>query len=312
MLVTDQLEKAVWRVDLAAGTRRRIGREGKGPNEYGMPMRVLSFRADSTVLVDLGNLRLAVLGPGLRMGRTIPLLGVGGLIPRWTDTLGHYYGDGGSAMRRARARDRRLSDMAPLLRLAESGDADTVAMLKLASSSNAPVWYAWDAWAVGPDGRVLVVRNGDDYRVEWYGPGIAVVRGPAIDEGRIEVTAADRRIFEEKHPGGGGNAAAVGGQGGRRPAAYYPDHYPFADPQDVWVDMEGRGWVGRHQHQSEERPLFDIFDRSGRRVARLRLPAGREVVGFGPGWLYAVRVDEVDLQWLERYDITRDAMAGTK
>jgi hypothetical protein len=26
------------------------------------------------------------------------------------------------------------------------------------------------------------------------------------------------------------------------------------------------------------------------------------VVGFGRGALYAVRVDEVDLQWLERYD----------
>jgi len=96
----------------------------------------------------------------------------------------------------------------------------------------------------------------------------------------------------------------VGNQpAGRPPAVAFPDRFPFVNSRDVWVDAEGRGWVGRYQSLGEPRPLYDVFDHNGRRVARIRLPAGRQVVGFGPRSLYAVRVDEVDLQWLERYDI---------
>jgi len=33
------------------------------------------------------------------------------------------------------------------------------------------------------------------------------------------------------------------------------------------------------------------------------LPAGAELVGFGDGAAFLVRRDEVDFQWLERYDL---------
>jgi len=54
---------------------------------------------------------------------------------------------------------------------------------------------------------------------------------------------------------------------------------------------------------SEKRPQYDvIFDATGGRIARVRLPAGSRLVGFGPASVYSVRKDGVGLEWLDRYD----------
>ena len=52
-------------VDMDAGTRAQVGAEGQGPEEYRQPDAVWPLPGDSTLLVDLGNGRLVVLGPDL-------------------------------------------------------------------------------------------------------------------------------------------------------------------------------------------------------------------------------------------------------
>ena len=47
--------------------------------------------------------------------------------------------------------------------------------------------------------------------------------------------------------------------------------------------------------------MFDIFDAVGVLVGQVRLPAERDVVGFGRGVLYATREDGDGLLWLELY-----------
>lgn len=305
VLVADQGENALWVVDLAGGTREKIGREGAGPDEYRNPVELWPFRGDSVILEDLGNGRLSFFGPDLHMGRTVPMFSIGGTLPGTTDTLGGFYVDNTTQVRMARTRNAAASDEAVLSRIAESapGKAEPMARLTIAGPPNPQVWYPWDAWAVGRDGRVFIVRNQDEYRVEWRLPDGQRVKGGAIDDERIAVSAEDRRLFSESHPLGGAGAVSMNGQPSRRPDTDFPDRFPFTDPRNVWVDAEGRGWVGRLEHQRERRPRFDVFDATGRRLAWVRLPEGRRVVGFGNGSLYAVRVDEVDLQWLERYDI---------
>ena len=307
VLVSDQRENALWAVDLARGTREKIGREGAGPDEYRNPVELWPFRGDSVILEDLGNGRLSFFGPDLRMGRTVPMFSVGGTLPGTADTLGNIYFDNATHVRIERTHNPAAGDRAILSRLAESaaGKADSIGWLRIAGPPNPQVWYPWDAWAAGADGRVLIVRNQDEYRVEWRLPDGRTVRGPVIDDERTPVSAEDRRLFSDAHPqGGGAGSVSMNGQPpSRRPDTDFPDRFPFTDPRNVWVDAEGRGWVGRLEHQRERRPLFDVFDAGGSRVARVHLPEGRRVVGFGPGSLYAVRVDDVDLQWLERYDI---------
>lgn len=285
-----------------------MGREGSGPGEYNSPIGLLPFMGDSSIVVDLGNGRLAVVGPELRMGRTIPIFLIGGMIASATDTLGGFYVDRLQEVRVARERNPAASDRAAVLRVVEAAPAsgDTITHVTIAGPPNPRMWYPWDGWAVGRDGRVFAVRNRDEYRVDWFFRDGRSVSGPVIESERVAVTGEDRRIWSEQHPRGsaGGSVAFGNRPPGPPAAAAFPSRFPFANSRDVWVDREGRGWVGRYEHQTEKRPLYDVFDAAGRRTARVRLPAGRQLVGFGRGALYAVRVDDVDLQWLERYDIS--------
>ena len=54
---------------------------------------------------------------------------------------------------------------------------------------------------------------------------------------------------------------------------------------------------------SDVPPTFDVFDEDGRLTKRVVFPEGRELVGFGEGVVYVVRLDEFDLQWLEVYSL---------
>ena len=63
VLVADPLGKALYVVDIDAGTRTQVGTEGQGPQEYRQPDAVWPLPGDSTLLVDLGNGRLVAMGP---------------------------------------------------------------------------------------------------------------------------------------------------------------------------------------------------------------------------------------------------------
>ncbi len=67
------------------------------------------------------------------------------------------------------------------------------------------------------------------------------------------------------------------------------------------VTPEGELWVERAQPAKETRPTYDVFDSGGQLIRQVVLPASRRLIGFGTGVLYAVRVDDDDLEWLERY-----------
>ena len=81
----------------------------------------------------------------------------------------------------------------------------------------------------------------------------------------------------------------------------FPDYKPPFPISGVRATPDGQIWVQRYQRHDEERALFDIFGDRGELVKQVRLPAGRRLVGFGNGVLYAVMTDEDDLEWLERY-----------
>ena len=80
----------------------------------------------------------------------------------------------------------------------------------------------------------------------------------------------------------------------------WPDSKPAFYATGLQVDPSGRAWVRRHLDAGEA-PLFDIFGTDAQHVGTVQLPANRRVVGFGFGTLYAVYMDEFDLNYLERY-----------
>ena len=100
----------------------------------------------------------------------------------------------------------------------------------------------------------------------------------------------------------------VGGGGNRTMNIPRPDiddvdwpEYKAAFPRNALnVTPEGELWVQRYTRAGDPQ-TFDVFDGEGNRARQVVLPEGRRLVGFGQGTLYAINVDEDDLQWLERY-----------
>ncbi len=339
VLLADPLGQALVVLDMEAGTADTIGRVGEGPEEYRQPDAVWPLPGGGSLLVDLGNGRLTEMGADLSFGDTRPyMLGSFELgspimlaIPQGVDDRGgiFFQGFGMNA-------GGNVSDSAEVLRYdLETEAVDTVVNVKLTdrtrrasggpnnqnvSISPVPLSSA-DSWGVAGDGRVVVARSvagSGEFRVEWFGPDGEVTRGPAYPYSPVGIGRAEMEEWRDSRAETGGGMtiqveatngvmnmrAERGGPPGNNELDSYewPDSKPAFFQGRIPVDPMGRAWVRRHTAAGDA-PVYDLFDGSGSREATVELPAGRRVVAFGDGVLYAVRMDEFDLQYLERYGL---------
>lgn len=330
----DPLGQALVVGDLDHATADTLGRIGQGPAEYRQPDAVWPLPGDSTLLVDLGNGRLTVLDSGLSFGAAAPI-GQGrpgpGMIlalPRATDADGFLYVAGRAAPRPGGGE---LPDSAPVLRLDRADwSVDTVAMVRtervVVSTSGAagaqrvslslvPLSGA-DGWTVDPGGRVGIARV-EDYHFEWIGPDGTVTAGSPVEVEPVRIAQAEKEEWarDGARSGGGlsvsmsmdgGGAQMAFRRGGGRPGEAGLDQYEWPERKPPFyneglrVDGQGRAWVRRHVEAGEP-PLYDVFGPDAAHLGSVRLPADRRLVGFGAGRLYAVYMDEFDLNTLERY-----------
>jgi hypothetical protein len=322
VMVSDMLERALRRVDFANGSFEEIGRTGQGPGEYQMPGELLPLPGDSSLLVDFGNMRVTVVGPDGKLGDSDPLMRPDGLfvMPRGIDVSGRIYIEMSNFQL---GQGREIPDSFAIARIDRAtGAVDTVGYLPRpeagrvqsmggggASFTGAGLspFQAMDAWATAPNGSIAVARHAD-YHLEWvFADGEPVV-GPTVDYRPVNITREDKEAWASRMSGGTVTAISTSGGGGRSMSMPRPDideidfpEYKPAFPRGaVSVTPEGEAWVQRHAAHGEPE-TYDVFDASGRRIEQVVLAAGRELVGFGHGTLYAVYVDDDDLQWLERY-----------
>jgi hypothetical protein len=332
----DPLGQALVLADLDAAAADTLGRVGQGPSEYQQPDAVWPLPADTTLVVDLGNGRLTQVAPDGTFGETWPLFqGEPGptmvlTLPEALDARGRIYIEGRGGMTRGE-----LPDSAPVLRVERGGETvDTVAIVKLQErtmtrsggpgNQNVSIdlvpLSAADAWGVAPDGRIAVVRS-DDYHLEWIASDGSVVTGTPVAFDPVPIGQAEKEEWDRQRSLSGGglsislsmdNGAAQmsmrrGGSGGSRDETDF-DRYEWPDAKPpfyngiVRVDTEGRAWVRRHVEAGEP-PLYDVFDTQARHVGSVQLPMSRRLVGFGPSGLYAVYVDDFDLNYVERYEL---------
>jgi hypothetical protein len=302
LLIADQIESAVYVVDLRAGTRIQVGNEGSGPQEYRQPTGILPFRGDSALLMDLPNGRIGVMSADGRIARTEPLFRPNVSIPTGADRQGNLYWDHVSAVRLEK-RENPSADQAAVARFSQAtGEIDTLAFLTIPGGVNPSAFPDWDEWAVSLDGRIAIVRNQAEYRLDWIDADGRVTRGPPVAFDPIRVTDRDREILRSRPGGGRASGVSMGRGGAQPPMLDVPDQFPPARQQGLWLAPDGTAFVERQRPLSDRRPLLDVFDASGQRTASVRLPEGRRVIGVGPSGIYAVRVDDDDLLWLERYD----------
>jgi hypothetical protein len=333
LLIADPLGNALYHVDMDAGTRTVIGVEGEGPGEYRQPDAVWPLPGGSSLLIDLGNGRTTTIDPSLAFGQTRPIaMGEPGLentlvlaLPQGVDGQGRIY------TRSTRTIGEELPDSGAILRIdPATTEVDTVAFFKLqdriqttsggagnrsVSIQSIPL-SPEDAWGVASDGWVVVARSAD-YHVEWFGADGEVTRGPPVPVETVAIgTAAKEEYVAESGRTGGGVGISVTvnngemqmgfsrGTGGGRPREIDNYQWPETKPPfysgRVDVDGMGRAWVRRHVAAGED-ATYDVFGRDGVRVGTVTLSNDRRVIGFGDGTVYAVRYDEFDLNYLERY-----------
>jgi len=340
VIAIDPRDKIVQVIDLRAATATKLGRDGSGPGEYGLPIRLLPIPGDTSAVVDILNNRILLINPNATVGGFVespPAEGGRGdgmmvmtsNMPTAVDSKGRFYAEGSPITIVNGAPQ--SADSVPLLRWTRtSAKRDTIAWRDLPKDANqvtgssrggrgnisvrigggAP-FQGGDQLAVAPDGRVAVVRH-DPYRVDYVSETGQRTQGQPIRVDRVRVTDGHKEEWREARRSATGISISV--DNGRRSAAMVPmrdvqdpenwggDYMPpfLAQAASLSFSNDGYLWV-RRTGPAGQAPTFDVIDRAGNLVQKVVLPNRSRVVGFGNGTVYTVRLDEDDLQYLQRH-----------
>lgn len=338
LVVIDSRDKTIQVLDFKSGAARRVGREGSGPREYGFPLSLHALPGDTSAVFDPLNSRFLLVTPSGEPGEFMRLpqhgsTSSGGMTmvsmtpPRYVDARGRFYMLG-SGIRIVNG-EPQTADSLPILRVDRASQrTDTLGYVKQPKENIqatggdgrmqvrmgvANPFTARDEWVVTPDGRVAVLRA-SDYRLDWVAPTRS--SGPANPWTRLKVSEGHKQQWRESQK----NATAlmitnnngrtttqagspgVGGIGIPEPTDW-PEYMPpfLGAGQSVLAAPNGQVWVARTREARDDVPTYDVLDATGKVVQRVALPVRTRVVGFGSGVVYAVRSDEDDLQYVQRF-----------
>lgn len=320
-VVTDQFEHLLFLANFATKALAPLGRQGEGPAEYRFPMMPLAGPANTTVVMDATLRRTLTISADGKIVSTAPVPTAGltaGVVSAFgTDRSGRMYFEGNSfdqsrgsfsdsvAIVRWNPRDER----AVVLGKVWSGGRVIVKRAdgNMSMARSITPFPSMDAWAVRPNGDVLVVHH-EPFRVDVIDTTGAIKPGLPLPYQPLAVTAADRAAHREKMKVvRSGAALKNGGMGQQRMGQTVSDEeFPKTLPPfvaaSVIVTPEGELWIGRSHAASDATWRYDIVDVNGKVAGFAKLAANARVVGFGTGTVYVARTDPTDdLVYLERY-----------
>ena len=330
VLTVERCDRVVKLLDLGTGVEQQVGRTGAGPGEYRIPGRLFALPGDSTAVYDAGNRRFLMIHPEGKPGRffdPIPAVqqSAGGVVayqsfnPTTTDAQGRFYAREGG-VRATEGGLVRFDSVAIERWDQRTGRRDTIAFFRLAGGPGPIVplqevpFTTGIQWAAATDGRVALVHPGD-YHVEFVGAAGMRSAGKPIRFDRIPVSEGHKaRWREEQKPACGRSATQTfTGPDGRpitatRMQMPEPGRWPEVLPPFLsgaaMFAPDGILWV-RRTGAADAAPLYDLIDGRGNLVHRVVLPRRARVLGFGKGSVYVVRLDEDDLQYLQRYRLPK-------
>lgn len=334
VVVVDGLDGELSVVDFAAGSREPLGRQGSGPGEYRVPGALFRVRGDTLWVLDPAQQRITVFLPDLKAGvpfhmptfdtQTRTAL----TMPFNADAAGRVYASGMPVV--GDGRNMQIPDSVEVLRFDPRASEPRTALTKvrfptsgqpqmrvegqvIRYSMQFPGLVTADSWAVFPDGRVAIVR-GATYSVELIAADGKRTMSKPIPYDRIPVTKEDqeaemveaRRVLAEQSkaiqrtlPSGMTMDIQMS------PPASWPSEYPAIAPMAAFASPDGMLWVRRSAPVKLDRERWDVIDASGQLVASWQLPKRTRLVGVGAGAVYTVRLDEDDLQYLQRVEVRR-------
>jgi hypothetical protein len=318
VLVVDSRDRILWIGDFSRGAATQLGRQGSGPGEYRAPTDVFPMPGDSAAVFDGDGSRLVMISPDGRLSEVVSLAHLAAIspgalqvrsrfIPRVADSRGRLFSVGTSI--RPTSTGLELVDSVPVVRWTRgANETEPVAFLRTRSLRERggdvdATWAAMnslipfivgDQYAVAADGRVAVLRY-DDYRVDFILPSGQIVRGQPNRFTPVRVTEAHKREWRDSVAASGPSAAV------QRPE---PPRWPVALPpflsRPALFAPDGTLWVRRAGDVGAP-TLYDLVDPRGTVVRQVTFPTRSRVVGFGRSAVYVVRVDEDDLQYLQRF-----------
>lgn len=347
LIVIDPRDKTVQVVDLKAGTATKLGREGSGPGEYGIPFRLMPLPNDTTAISDMLNNRLLLINPNATVGGFVDLnvpppaggrgdgrgmVMIGGNMPTAADAKGRMYYQG--APFRMTENGPQSADSVPMIRWDRaSGKRDTLTWLRLPASANqvtsrggrgnqqvmvrmggGPPFNGADQMVVAPDGRVAIAHH-DPFSVDFVSETGQRVRGQPIKYDRLRITDGHKAEWRERQKSATGlmitndngrRAATMGPAGQTQDPEVWGGEYlpPFLGGNNTMnFSNDGYLWIQRTGPAGQP-PTFDVIDRAGNVAQRVVLPKRSRLLGFGNGALYVARLDEDDLQYLQKHRFT--------
>jgi hypothetical protein len=334
VVVLDDAEGRIVFADFRAGVATSIGRRGSGPAEYTLPIALVALKADTTLAVDMsgGGRALVIAGGGAskvplaaaRVPAGRPLFSrpniqsdaegrIYELVPRFRMDAGRRLATEYSGVRRL---DRRTGQQdtigtlsalvrSPLIRVKSTTSAAEGASSAIRGSAPPP-FASVDQWAVAADGRIAFVTV-DPYRVSFVAATGQRIEGPPM---RVATVLVDRRLKDQwrqvrQQPvatlsyGPGGVSA-----GRKRPKFLEPVSWPAALPpflpNALRFAPDGTLWIERAV-AADQPQTFDLIDRNGSLARQVIMPSRTRLVGFGAAAVYTVRIDDDDLEYLQRH-----------
>lgn len=338
LVVLDARERQVKLADMTAGTATMIGRQGSGPGEYQLPTSLFAIPGDSAILYDEANSGrpLVIVGDGRissyaitnRMSPFVTSATVADWAGRFYRTgNGHTdlgaNGAGGPGIERLDRRNARLDTIAYISR------KDTLCSFSAPPPKNAPkaqsfsraaarqpvrAWLLLEQWAVGPDGRVAIVCP-QPYRVVIIDSAGKRIEGAPIAFDRIPVTEREKAEWRESRQQPVATMS-VNSEGKmvtsfkRQPPPQEPDNWPAYLPPftagrqqlngAAMFAPDGLLWV-RRLVAAGAPAIYDIIGKNGALAYRVSMPPRTKVVGFGRRGIYAVTLDNDDVERLARF-----------
>lgn len=313
-----RLTVADWR----SATVKSIGREGAGPGEYRSIGRIVAVSADSSLVTDPRNARWLVLD-GARIVGTIRH-GPGSLrnaqIPFGADARGRVlelegYAFPKSGTQRVVPWYPNAESLLVLLTRRDSPTVDTVARIRGryrgARQAVSPkgeraggmpiVWdlvnplAAEDQALLFPDGWVAIAL-GNPYRVDWMRPDGNRTRGVPLPFTPQALDDRERlHALAVYHPGylrAGFTVADIPG---------WPAVLPPFPINALLAAPDGALAIERTAEARSPGRYYDIVDRTGRLVRRLRLQPNERLAGFGKQAAFVIATDSDDVEWLRRH-----------
>jgi hypothetical protein len=318
VLVSDAGERKLYAGDFTARTATVKGREGEGPGEYRSVGQLFALAGDSTLMVDVPGGRWLLLH-GSEIVQTVsadaPVLRDGFRLPSGADARGFIIATRAMGVPARPGAELPRLDSTHLLRVSRiSGRTDTLATLQarrarinVAGPRTRPTSIevrsnplaAGDLTAMFEDGAIAIARV-NPYRVDWILPDGRRIAGGPVPYTAVPVTDREKRAVLSRQ-------AALSGRAAVAPESVpdWPEVIPPFVTGAVLAAPDGRLWIRRTPTAAAPETVYDVIDRNGTLVTRVRLSPNEHIAGIGRRGVYSVYTDDDGVQRLRRHAAVR-------